>query len=121
MELIFITTMLQAVILVIVLAIIFTASQLVRRKNGRSSLFARRSGAIESMAVVLAMEETGVFMNQQPLIKLQMQVLPERGRNFVVEVREVMSAVDQAAIRSGSTVRVRYNPDNLKETVLIKQ
>ena len=72
------------------------------------------------MAVVLAMEETGVFMNQQPLIKLQMQVTPEKGRNFVVEVREVLTNSDKATIRSGSTVKVRYNPDNLKDTILIK-
>jgi hypothetical protein len=122
MELIFITTMLQGITLLMIIAIVFTASQLVRRRKSRNARSGDRlaNTPLEAHAVVLTMEDTGVFMNQQPLVKMQMQVLPDRGRNFVVEVREVLSGGDRATIRSGSTVRVRYNPANPKDTTLVK-
>ena len=122
MELIFITTMLQGISLLLIIAILFTASQLMRRRNRfrQSAATRKQPSVVEASAVVLTMEETGVFMNRQPLVKMQMQVLPDRGRNFVVEVREVLSASDQAMIRSGATVKVQYPSGNPKEAVLLK-
>lgn len=117
MELIFITTMLESVIAILVLAIIFTASQFYRRKR---SVTARGVSGVEAQAVILTVEETGVYMNHHPLVRMQMQVLPDRGRNFVVEIREVLSYLDLAEYRTGTTVRVKYNPSNFQDTTLIK-
>ena len=114
--------MLQGIFLLLIMAIIFTASQLIRRRRSRAitSSNSRPGSPLEAQAVILTMEETGVFMNQEPLVRMQMQVLPDRGRNFVVEVREVLSSLDRSTMRSGSTVRVKYNPTNLKDTTLIR-
>lgn len=122
MELIFITTMLETAIILIMLAILFTVGQFYRKRRSFAGLLSRRHSltGVEAKAVILTLEETGVFMNHHPLIKLQMQVLPERGRNFVVEIREVLSYMDLADMRTGSTVRVKFNPENVKDTTLVK-
>ncbi len=122
MELIFITTMLEAIILLIVLAIFVTAVRLFRRKSPQPEYLAKRLlvSGVEAVAIVLATEDAGVFLNHQPLIRVQVQVIPERDRNFVVELRESQSYIERASIRRGSTVRVKYNPVNPKETVLLR-
>ena len=122
MSSILVTMLLKTLIVLIVLAIFITGWQLLK-KGGRRNWFkgrSRLSAGIEASALVLLVEETGVIMDRQPLIRVQVQVLPEKGRNFVVEVREVFSAPDYDRIRSGNMVRVKYNPDNLKETYLIR-
>jgi len=74
------------------------------------------SGVIAE-ALVLKLEITGLYVNNQPQVKLQMQVQPDRGRNFIAEVNEVL--YDLSALRAGSIVKVKYNPKNFKELILL--
>lgn len=114
--------MLEAAIVVLLLAIVFVAVQVFRNRHRGMGLVTRRGRPepLEAKAVILAIEQTGLFMNHQPQIKMQMQVIPDKGRNFVAEVKQVVSFVDLARIRTGATVKVKYNPSNTKEVVVVK-
>ena len=76
---------------------------------------------VEADAVLLNMEQTGLYINNQPQIKLQVQVQPLTGRNFVSEVREVLTLIDLSQLRIGSTLKVKYNPVNTKEVMVLRQ
>ena len=76
---------------------------------------------IEAEAVLLNMEQTGLYVNNQPQIKLQVQVQPINGRNFVSEVREVLTLIDLSQLRIGSMLKVKYNPVNTKEVMVLRQ
>lgn len=76
---------------------------------------------IEAEAVLLNMEQTGLYVNNQPQIKLQVQVQPLTGRNFVSEVKEVLTLIDLSQLRIGSTLKVKYNPVNTKEIMVLQQ
>ena len=76
---------------------------------------------VEADAVLLNMEQTGLYINNQPQIKLQVQVQPLTGRNFVSEVREVLTLIDLSQLRIGSTLKVKYNPVNNKEVMVLRQ
>ena len=76
---------------------------------------------VEAEAVLLNMEQTGLYVNNQPQIKLQVQVQPLTGRNFVSEVREVLTLIDLSQLRIGSTLKVKYNPINTKEVMVLRQ
>jgi len=76
---------------------------------------------IEAEAILLNMEQTGLYVNDQPQIKLQVQVHPQTGRNFVSEVREVLTLIDLSQLRIGSTLKVKYNPANTKEVMVLRQ
>lgn len=76
---------------------------------------------VEAEAVLLNMEQTGLYVNNQPQIKLQVQVQPNSGRNFVSEVREVLTLIDLSQLRIGSTLKVKYNPANTKEVMVLRQ
>lgn len=76
---------------------------------------------VEAEAVLLNMEQTGLYVNNQPQIKMQVQVQPMTGRNFVSEVREVLTLIDLSQLRIGSTLKVKYNPTNTKEVMVLRQ
>lgn len=120
MDVIFIATMLEILIVVILLAIIFVAAMVVGYDMKR--LFNRNQGdfRIEASAIVLNVEQTGVYTGQHEHVRVLMQVMPEKGRNFVAEVNEVLSATDLVSIQYGCMVKVQYNPSNTKEVMLIR-
>ncbi|HUC80135.1 MAG TPA: hypothetical protein VMR70_04430 [Flavisolibacter sp.] len=76
---------------------------------------------IEAEAVLLNMEQTGLYVNNQPQVKLQVQVHPHTGRNFVSEIREVLTFIDLGQLRIGSTLKVKYNPANTHEVMVLRQ
>jgi hypothetical protein len=66
------------------------------------------------------MEQTGLYVNKQPQIKLQLQVHPAAGRNFVSETRAVLTLIDLSQLRIGSMLKVKYNPANTKEIMVLR-
>jgi hypothetical protein len=77
-------------------------------------------GRQEAAAVVLKVELMNSPANRRANVKLQMQVLPDRGRNFVAEMQEQLDANELAELRTGASVKVKFNPANLKEIALIR-
>lgn len=71
-------------------------------------------------AIILDINETGTFINDLPEVKLQMQVLPEKERNFVAEVKQVLPNSLKSLFRSGSKILVRYDPENPREVVVLR-
>jgi hypothetical protein len=122
MKIVLIATVMESAIVVILLAILFIAGQLFinRYKRNKGARVKRMPRRVEARAVVLAIEQTGLFMNRQPQVKMQMQVIPDKGRNFVAEVKQVLNSFDLEVIKTGSIVTVLYNPTNTKEVKLVK-
>jgi hypothetical protein len=76
---------------------------------------------IEAEALLLNIEQTGLYINNQPQVKMQLQVHPLTGRNFVSETCEVFSFPDLCSIQIGSKLKVRYNPENCKEVMVVRK
>jgi hypothetical protein len=75
---------------------------------------------VEASAILLNMEQTGLYVNNQPQVKMQLQVHPLTGRNFVSETREVVNFIDLSQLQIGCTLKVKYNPDNIKEVMVVR-
>lgn len=117
MEMIFIATLIEMVLVIALLAIFFLAGKIVW--GGRvKGLNWSKPDHVESRAIVLNVEQTGLFLNQHAHVKLQVRVIG--GRTFVSELQELLSARELAGIHSGATVMVRYNPDTRNGLVLVK-
>jgi len=123
MEIVFIATLMETALIASLLAVFFIIRYFVKVK--RSTLKPRENERISetviSKAIVLSVEKTGALINNQPQVKIQLQVTPEKRRNFVTEVKKILSPADVTAIRAGSTIRVKYNPVNIKEISLIQE
>lgn len=74
---------------------------------------------IEARAVLLDIKQTGIYSNRLAQVKLQMQVYPDIGRNFVTEVCEVVDHSDLKQLRIGDVMLVKYNPANTKEVLIL--
>jgi len=85
-------------------------------RNNRKRL--EQTGVVAD-AVILKMEKTGLLINNRPQVRLQMKVQPDKGRNFVAEISDNGHITDLALIRTGSVVKVKYNPNNFKELILL--
>ena len=74
----------------------------------------------EANAVLLNIQQTGILINNSQQVKLQIQVQPSIGRNFVSEISEVFNENELKQIQIGRVVKVKYNPANTKQILMIK-
>ncbi|MFT3677051.1 MAG: hypothetical protein QM781_14240 [Chitinophagaceae bacterium] len=72
-------------------------------------------------ARLLTLEQTGVYMNRQPLMRIKMLVICKHGGDFVLEIREVLSAREIVQLQKQGLARVRYNRTNPERAALIKK
>ena len=79
------------------------------------------SDRAEAEAIVLSIKKAGSSSGKQPQVKMQMQVQPERGRNFVTEINEIIPLAELANYNTGMKIKVKYNPRNTKEVLVVKQ
>jgi hypothetical protein len=73
------------------------------------------ANGVEAEAIVLKMEPTGLYINKLPQVRVQMHVQPDKGRNFVIEI----DTVSPPAVKTGATIRIKYNPRNYRELLLV--
>ncbi|MBP7558189.1 MAG: hypothetical protein KA821_18070 [Chitinophagaceae bacterium] len=78
------------------------------------------SSEIVANARLLTLEQTGVYMNRQPLMRIKMLVMCKHAGDFVLEIREVLSAREIVQLQKQVYVRVRYNRANPEKAALIK-
>lgn len=90
----------------------------------RSGFLNRRKwnrNAREAKAVILSVIPTGKYLKLKLQVRIQMQVIPSTGRNFVVEIKTLLSTNDLVEIQTGKSVNVRYDPLNVKHISLVKR
>ena len=111
---------------IVILSLIFATFVVVRRRTllspaikGHKKKHLNREG-IETEAVLINMQRTGLYVNNLPQVKLQLQVQLETGWKFVTEAKEVLSFVDLSQLHIGGVLWVKYNPSNLKEAKLVR-
>jgi hypothetical protein len=107
----------SAAAIVVYIMIQFVFLQFTHKQDGRSKLMKK---GLEAYAVVLTIQPTGVYIDDLPQICMLLKVQPYTGRNFVAETKEVMSPLELSKLRAGSSLKVKYNPHNLKEVTVIK-
>jgi hypothetical protein len=76
-------------------------------------------GNQEAEAIVLSIGKTGLYINDQPQLKLQMQVQPEKGRSFVTEINEIFPAATVEKLRTGTKIKVRYSTGRSKHIIVL--
>ncbi len=74
--------------------------------------------AVEAEAIVLGVQPTGLCINNKPQVRLQLQVKPRKGRNFVIEIKDVED-LGTTGLKAGSVIRVKYNPRNYRQLSLV--
>jgi hypothetical protein len=71
-------------------------------------------------AVLLNVQPTGIHINKQKQVILQLQVEPDQGKNFVTEMKAMFNEAEVAVLQPGTRVFVTYNAHNHKKISLQK-
>lgn len=61
-------------------------------------------------AVIQDVNDTGVTINDNPLVKLTLEVQPRRGPKYRTEAKVLVSRLNPAAYRLGMTIEVKIDP-----------
>jgi hypothetical protein len=72
---------------------------------------------VPATAVVLAMQETGQYINMQPVVIVHLRVSVPNYGPYDTEVQTMLSPVNMP--RVNDTVNIKYNPQNGKEVVIL--
>lgn len=71
---------------------------------------------VEAKAVLLNINYSDDSVKKMQQVRLQVQVYPETGRNFVTEIPDFSDTVNK--YRIGDSFIVKYNPVNTEELVI---
>jgi len=71
-------------------------------------------------AILLTVEPTGISINKQQQLILQLQVEPDQGKNFVTEIKALFDETEIAALQPGARMSVSYNAHYHKKISLRK-
>lgn len=69
----------------------------------------RRSG-LAATAKVLAVDDTGITINKNPIARIKLEVYPPGSPPFEAVAEELISRLEGGSISPGVEVTVRYNP-----------
>jgi len=121
MELLAIHTDREAAVTFLLFVIItfWASSQLIERFQRKRHQKILADG-IESEATVIEIGPTGLYVNNAPQLKVQIQVEPKKGSNFVAEIKQAAPLADFNLLHSGSRIIVKYNPTYPKQVVLMR-
>lgn len=75
-----------------------------------------RSGRTAT-ARILSMNDTGTYINRQPLIHFTLEVQRGDGSPFQAETEKIVSMSQLSRFQAGATVHVRYDPDTLEAAI----
>lgn len=76
------------------------------------------ANGVEATAKIIDMSDTGVTVNQNPMVKFTLEVQPAEGQPFQAQVKTIISRLDVPQFQPGVQVPVVYNPKNLKEVAI---
>jgi hypothetical protein len=66
--------------------------------------------AVTAKARVIKVWDTGVSINDNPQVGLQLEVTPPTGSPFEVEAKTVVSRLNAALVQPGTTADIKYDP-----------
>lgn len=70
------------------------------------------TSGVDATATIAAVRETGGMVNFQPLIELDLTIMPEGLPPYPVTVKEAVPQVQLAQVKPGASVHVKVDSDN---------
>jgi hypothetical protein len=64
-------------------------------------------------AVITKLWQTPLYINNQPVVGLELKIIPSKGSPFIVQIRKEISLLQTMYYQPGSIVQIRYDPTAL--------
>lgn len=80
--------------------------------SGLTNRAIKKTG-IPAQAEILQIWDTGTTINENPVVRMRLEVRPSDGPAFVAEEEKLISRLKIPAIQPGAIIQVRYDPESL--------
>jgi hypothetical protein len=70
-------------------------------------------------AKILAVGQTGLYVNEQPQVQITLEVSPPDGPPFQAQVNKIISLLAIPRVQPGQILEVRYDPANPKRLAIV--
>jgi hypothetical protein len=96
-----------------------TGCAMIDRMSGVSETKALQSAGVAAKAAVLRIWDTGITVNQDPVIGMEVEVRPADGPSWKATIpKSLISRLDVPRFQPGSVVDVRYDPHDTSRVAL---
>ncbi len=87
-------------------------TRMIDRMTGEDEANAIRQTGTPAFARVLSISDTGMTLNNDPVVHFRLRVYPEGGEPFEAETKAVIGRLDVPRIQPGAQVRVKFDPQD---------
>jgi hypothetical protein len=74
---------------------------------------------VAAPARIVALSETGMYVNHQPMLRIALEVAPPEGEPFTVTVSRVCSIVQIPRLQPGALVEIRYDAADRSNAMIV--
>lgn len=78
-----------------------------------------RARGRSASAKIIKLSDTGTTINDDPIVKLQLEIYPPGQPSFQGEAQQLISRLQIPMVQPGNTVEVRYDPDSHELALMI--
>jgi hypothetical protein len=110
-------TVLIIVVTIVSIAVPFWLIWKVSQQAETRRLKLMQDGLVAEATVVSA-SETGMYVNQRPMVRIVLDVRPTGGEGFQAKVDRLISVLEVPRIQPGSAVEVRYEAANRSNLII---
>ncbi len=118
MEILNILPILIPVVVILILAVTIGPMLIRLARNSQMTSQVMQSG-VTATATIINTWDTGMRINENPQVGIQLQVQPPNGAPFQAEVRQTVSIVHLGMYQPGATVQVKYDPANPSRVAIV--
>ena len=106
------------VVVVLILAVTIGPMLIRLIRNSQMTSQVMQTG-VTATATIVNTWDTGMRINDNPQVGIQLQVQPPNGAPFQAEVRQTVSIVHLGMYQPGATVQVKYDPANPSRVAIV--
>ena len=77
----------------------------------------KSSCTVQTVGFIRSTQQTGMYVNENPQLLFELDVLAEDGTVFQTSVRKIIPMTAMAGMVPGRAIPIRYNPDNRTQAV----
>lgn len=70
-------------------------------------------------ATITAVNQTGMYMNNNPQVRIDLEIAPPEGETYTVVLHRFLQLVQIPRVQPGTVVEVRIDPENPKRVAIV--
>lgn len=105
-------------LLLICVVAVYSGCAIVNHMDGVSKTRELQKHGVEAEATIVKVWDTGMTVNEDPVVGLLLEVRPSGGDSYQAETKALISRIDVPQFQPGNVVPVVYDPKDPKQVAV---